>query len=42
MDGLSAAAFCFAMIGVVALVKIEKLVKTLKENGIIDNDYNDS
>jgi hypothetical protein len=30
------------MVGVVALVKIEKLVKTLKENGIIDNDYNDS
>jgi hypothetical protein len=42
MDGLAAAAFCFAMVGVVALVKIEKLVKTLKENGIIDNDYNDS
>jgi len=42
MDGLSAAALSFAMVGVVALVKIEKLVKTLKENGIIDNDYNDS
>jgi hypothetical protein len=33
MDGLSAAAFCFA------LVRTEKLIKTLKEKGILDQDY---
>ena len=27
MDGLSAAAFCFALVGVVALVRTEKLIK---------------
>jgi|TARA_B100001964_G_scaffold114759_1_gene127974 hypothetical protein len=39
MDGLSAAAFCFAHVGVVALVRTEKLIKTLKEKGILDQDY---
>jgi hypothetical protein len=39
MDGLSAAAFCFALLGVVAFVRTEKLVKTLKEKGILDQDY---
>jgi hypothetical protein len=27
------------MIGVVALVRLEKLTKTLKEKGILDQDY---
>ncbi len=39
MDGLSAAAFCFALVGVVALVRTEKLIKTLKEKGILDQNY---
>ena len=39
MEGLAAAAFCFALVGLVALVKTEKLIKTLKENGVLDEDY---
>ena len=39
MEGLAAAAFCFALVGVVALVRTEKLIKTLKEKGVLDEDY---
>ena len=39
MDGLAASAFCFALVGVVVLVRTEKLIKTLKEKGILDQDY---
>ena len=39
MEGLAAAAFCFALVGVVALVRIEKLIKTLKEKGILEQNY---
>ena len=39
MEGLAAAAFCFALVGVVALVRTEKLIKTLKEKGILDENY---
>ena len=39
MDGLAAVAFCFGLVGVVALVRTEKLIKTLKEKGILDQDY---
>ena len=39
MEGFAAAAFCFALVGVVALVRTEKLLKTLKEKGILDHDY---
>jgi hypothetical protein len=39
MEGLSAAAFCFGLVGVVALVRTEKLIKTLKEKGILDENY---
>lgn len=39
MKGLAAAAFCFALVGVVALVRTEKLIKTLKEKGVLDEDY---
>ena len=39
MDGLAAAAFCFGLVGVVALVWTEKLIKTLQEKGILDQDY---
>ena len=31
--------FVFGMMGVVALVRLEKLTKTLKEKGILDQDY---
>ena len=39
MEGLAAAAFCFSLVGVVALVRLEKLTKTLNENGILKVDY---
>jgi len=39
MEGLAAAAFCFALVGVVALVRTEKLIKTLKEKGVLDENY---
>ena len=39
MEGLAAAAFCFALVGVVALVRTDKLIKTLKEKGVLDEDY---
>ena len=39
MKGLAAVAFCFALVGVVALVRTEKLIKTLKGKGVLDEDY---
>ncbi len=39
MEGLAAAAFAFSLVGVVALVRLEKLTKTLKENGVLKEDY---
>ena len=39
MEGLAAVALCFGLVGVVALVRTEKLIKTLKEKGIIEKDY---
>lgn len=39
MDGLAAMAFVFGMMGVVAFVRTEKLIKTLKEKGILEEDY---
>tara|TARA_B110000263_G_C15157896_1_gene441008 strand:+ start:462 stop:590 length:129 start_codon:yes stop_codon:yes gene_type:complete len=39
MEGLAVIGFVFGMIGVVALVRLEKLTKTLKEKGILDRDY---
>ena len=41
MEGLAAAAFCFGLVGVVALIRLEKLTKTLKEKGILEEDYKD-
>ena len=33
------AAFVFGLLGVVAFVRLEKLIKTLKAQGILDQDY---
>jgi hypothetical protein len=38
MDGLVVMGFVFGMVGVVALVRLEKLTKTLKEKGILEDD----
>lgn len=35
------AAFVFGILGLVAFVRVEKLVKTLKEKGILEEDYKD-
>jgi hypothetical protein len=34
-------AIVFGIFGLVAFVRIEKLVKTLKQTGILDKDYKD-
>jgi hypothetical protein len=39
MEGLAVMGFVFGMVGVVALVRLEKLTRTLKEKGILDQDY---
>ena len=39
MEGLAVMGFVFGMLGVVALVRVEKLTKTLKDKGILDQDY---
>ena len=35
------AAFIFGILGLVAFVRVEKLVKTLKEKGVLEADYKD-
>ena len=39
MEGLAVMGFVFGMVGVVALVRLEKLTKTLKQKGILEEDY---
>ena len=39
MEGLAVMGFIFGMMGVVAFVRIEKLTKTLKEKGILKENY---
>ena len=36
---MEAAAFVFALMGVVSFVRLEKLIRTLKEKGILEEDY---
>ena len=35
------AAFVFGIFGLVAFVRLEKLVKTLKARGVLEGDYKD-
>ena len=37
MEGLAAAGFVFGVLGLVAFVRLEKLTKTLKEKGILED-----
>jgi len=39
MEALAAMSFIFGMVGVVAFVRLEKLTKTLKAKGILEEDY---
>jgi len=36
---MEVAAFVFGLMGIVALVRVEKLIKTLKEKGVLEADY---
>mgnify|MGYP000020327466 FL=1 len=38
MDGIVVMGLIFGMVGVVPLVRLEKLTKTLKEKGILGDD----
>ena len=39
MEGLVVMAFVFSMVGVIALMRIEKLIKILKEKGILEENF---
>ena len=39
MEGLAVIGFVFGMVGVVALVRVGKLIQTLKEKGILEENY---
>ncbi|MDG1693880.1 MAG: hypothetical protein P8I13_03345 [Porticoccaceae bacterium] len=39
MESLGIVGFVFGMMGLVAFVRLEKLTKTLKEKGILEEDY---
>ena len=39
MTGLSVLGFVFGMMGIVAFVRTEKLIETLKEKGVLDHTY---
>ena len=36
---MEAAAFVFGLMGIVAFVRVEKLIKTLKEKGVLEENY---
>jgi hypothetical protein len=39
MEALGVLGFVFGMVGVVALVRVEKLIDTLKAEGVLAQDY---
>ena len=39
MEGLIITAFVFCMVGVIALMRIEKVIKILKEKGILEENF---
>ena len=39
MEGLAVMGFVFGMVGLVALVRLEKLTKNLKQKGILEEDF---
>ena len=39
MEGLIITAFVFSMVGVIALIRIEKIIKILKEKGILEENF---
>ncbi|MFL2494142.1 MAG: hypothetical protein ACJ0RL_00745 [Porticoccaceae bacterium] len=41
MEAFGVLGFVFGMMGLIAFVRLEKLTKTLKEKGILEEDYKD-
>jgi Pyruvate/2-oxoacid:ferredoxin oxidoreductase gamma subunit len=41
MEGMAVIGFVFGMMGMVAFVRLDKLIKTLKEKGILEENYKD-
>ena len=41
MESLGVVGLVFGMMGLVAFVRLEKLTKTLKEKGILEEDYSE-
>jgi Pyruvate/2-oxoacid:ferredoxin oxidoreductase gamma subunit len=41
MEGMTVIGFVFGMLGMVAFVRLDKLIKTLKEKGILEENYKD-
>ena len=41
MEGVAVMGFVFGIMGLVAYVRLEKLIKTLKETGVLEKDYQD-
>ena len=39
MEALGTLGFIFGMMEIVAIVRVEKLIKTLKQKEILENDY---
>mgnify|MGYP000042799984 FL=1 len=39
MEGLAVMGFVFGILGLVAFVRLAKLTKTLKEKGILEENY---
>ena len=39
MEGLAVIGFAFGTFGLIALVRVEKLTKTLKAKGILEDNY---
>jgi len=41
MEAFGVLGFVFGMMGLIAFVRLEKLTKTLKDKGILEEDYKD-
>ena len=41
MEAFGVLGFIFGMMGLIAFVRLEKLTKTLKKKGILEEDYKD-
>jgi hypothetical protein len=39
LEGLIITAFVFSMVGVIAIMRIEKVIKILKEKGILEENF---